>query len=327
MLVTDYNSVKFRWLSLAAILCVVLGHCHLDGGCLERVLIPVFAQWHVPWFFVLSGMFLHFSCERYSCSSLLLKKMKSLCMPYLIWCAWGILVLQQPWSGIDAEIGLTSAFPTGNVNLWYLHCLIVFTVVALILFGCVRHWGRKTIWGMAYCVFFVVCFCLKIWTLVGTPTSPFYFAAGFLLAPRLLSPRNGERSNWKLFSVVSLVAIFLRVMWFKAGATGAVEIGLRSACVVSMITAVWVGYDVLAQRQILKRFPEWLNVVFFVYCFHGPVLFWLRKWWIGLFGHGDLACDVGMLALWLIVSILSFSVGNIMRVCSPRIYHLLSGGR
>lgn len=126
--VSKHLSDKVRWISFVAILCVILGHCGMVS--------PFVVQWHVPWFFVVSGAFLHRSVAKYSLRGILFNKLRALVLPYLVWCAVGwffVGVVGGKQVSLLEWFGFTTIFPAGNPHLWYLHCLIVFVFASTLI--------------------------------------------------------------------------------------------------------------------------------------------------------------------------------------------------
>lgn len=316
MKISEYSSTKFKWISLMAILCVVFGHC-AQGQVMQR-LVPYFCYWHVPWFFFLSGMLLALSLTRYAVHELIGRKVGSLVIPYFVWTLLAWLLTGMRSENICQILGLSTAFPSGNPHLWYLHCLIVFCMTLLVL---EFFWRRLIRWGhliaiMCWGIFFGGAILLKFSVIFGTPTSPWYFLLGYVLAKNCLALEDGkEKRRWNLGFFLGAFVVFAAVKTFVILCPAYERNGLlRMVSVVAQIGVIWLGYDALFSRTKMC-FPKCLDVVFFVYCFHGMLLVWLS----GVsFMNGF---------LFAVTAIFSFVVANVMRRLGGKGYKVLTGGR
>ena len=319
MTISSYSSVKIRWISFVAIVCVVLGHCVSNNS----FVIGIFAQWHVPWFYLLSGFLLGVSLNRHGAKSCLVKRIMTLLLPYILWCCIGFLVVwgvQGELASLNDCLGLSSAFPVGNPHLWYLHCLIVFSFAVILLWWMlsgIANVQRVIVVICVYALAFGAAICGNIGTLIGTPTSPFYFIIGFAFSQVCAAKQSYHMPTAKWISVVTvLVAVSLRVLWFVVDWNGSMEQALRFACVLSQIVAIWFAADWILKPYFTEesKIPWLITPVFFVYCFHGFVL----KPLSAFTGGG-----------WLFVTtlVISFCVAWSLNRFLPLLYSLLTGHR
>ena len=177
-----------RWMSFFAIGCVVLGHCRMGSDAVQVGIFDSLCQWHVPFFYFISGMFLYVSLTNHAWGDVVHKRCKTLVVPYFLWCL--ISLLFKGRTGLSCSVDEAFAFcapsPVGNPHLWYLHCLIVFVIIAMLIwrtFGFLSYGVRRIVLGSVFAGLFVVFEYIGIKSLYGTPTSPFYFLSGFLVAP------------------------------------------------------------------------------------------------------------------------------------------------
>lgn len=286
-------------------------------------IIGIFAQWHVPWFYLLSGFMLSASLDRYGARACLAKRTRTLLLPYIIWCGIGFLVgscVRGENASLDGWLGLSSAFPIGNPHLWYLHCLIVFSFAVVLLWWMLSRMAnapRAIVVICAYVLVFGAAICGNIGTLIGTPTSPIYFIIGFAFSQVCATNQSYYMPTAKWFSVaVVFVAVLLRVLWFVVDWSGSMEQALRFACVLSEIVAIWFAADWVLKRCFTKesKIPWLITPVFFVYCFHGFVL----KPLSAVTGGG-----------WHFVAtlVISFCVAWSLNRFLPLLYLLLTGRR
>ena len=325
MKISDYVSGKVRVISFIAILCVVLGHCVVDNGLWGKLVLGVFAQWHVPWFYFLSGVMLVYSLERHSIKECLISKTRTLLIPYILWCTIGFIVgyIQGIKADLNNWLGLTIAFPRGNPHLWYLHCLIVFSFFSILVWGCLGRINgpcRLIVFGILYSCFFVIIEALGVVTVFGTPTSPLYFLLGIMLSQIALRHVSVHGRSVMAFYVSLVFAVILRGGWLWFDVHGMNEQLLRMVCVISQILVMWFGYDFFARRlkgeKGARTCPWYVNTVFFIYCFHGFLLKFIKTF----------LCD-NMILTFMLVFGVSLIVARILQRIMPRVYGLLTGGR
>ena len=324
---SQFYSSKIRFISFLAILSVALGHC--DGAAAFVNVKPFLSQWHVPWFFIMSGCFLYGSLNRHAVSVLLVKKVNALLIPYLMWCAIAAVLIVP--SGDDVGwrdyFGVATPFPVCNRHLWYLHVLIVFHFVSILLwtFACrvvTRLMSRKILFFVLYCVFYSLSIVCCASTLYGTPTSPFFFLAGFLVSKYVQGDciqlsRRGKILMTIFFGFVFIV--FRGVLFFEMS-PGLLAPVFRVVAIVAQILFLWFGYDLIITKPM--DIPWIITPVFFVYCSHGLILAWLRNSiWPNVRSVGEMMC--------LFTSCVSLSIllAAAMRRVTPSLYGLLTGGR
>lgn len=319
MKISEYISTKLRWISFLAILCVVFGHS-IHGN---RLVMSIAAQWHVPWFYIVSGAMLSYSLERHAMVHVMKTKLRTLLLPYIMWCSVGFVVVGVvggKTGSVNQWFGIATPFPIGNPHLWYLHCLIVFTFVAIVIrLVLSRLGGIANMYGaLVYVLIFAGAIASGISAVVGTPSSPFYFLIGLIAKRYLLSEVRKRMVVVLRFWISLFIAVALRVIWLNVSLSGSIEQSLRATCVIAQIAALWFGYDVVAEF-ILRRSeripsPLFLKFVFFVYCSHGFVLNAVKPY-CGQWGLFISTVAASLVEAWLV------------RRFMPKVYSLLTGCR
>ena len=190
MKIDSERSNIIHWISFFAIACVVLGHCRVGSDAVQNIIFDTFCQWHVPFFYLISGMFLSISLTNHSWKDIIQTRLRTLVVPYFLWCL--IPLLLKGKSGVscsvDEAFALTTSFPLGNPHLWYLHCLIIFVILATLIWRVLAflpEFSRRILWGVSFASIALFAEYFGVRTLYGTPTSPFYFLSGFIFAPLL----------------------------------------------------------------------------------------------------------------------------------------------
>lgn len=85
------HNKKIALISFMAMVCVVWWHCFC-GSQIERWFVPSFCVWSVPWFFFVSGVMFRRTVELKSYRKILSSKVRSLLIPYIVWCGIGSII-------------------------------------------------------------------------------------------------------------------------------------------------------------------------------------------------------------------------------------------
>ena len=328
----DWLSNKFRWLSLIATWAVVCIHSRTDRWAVgvddyaSRIETHVADLFHfaVPLFFVISGyMFVH-SYEKHGWGDLLRHKFRSLYVPMVIWSVLG-LVLCLPirvYSHHDVPTILEVCklplmlFRSESAHFWYVRALIVWFVAAPL----VAYVARRT-----WCAWLLMVSALLIPSdslaaRLHVPVAVVFF----LLGTQLVRVKCDRSAHWGVVgSLVCIVGLILSFLFKVQVSEHYFSVLLEPLFMVGLL---WCGYDVVDAKVHIGKFPEGLNVLFFVYCMHLMTLCWCGGIMRVVLGNSPAARVLGYFALgqtiWFDVW-----VANGMKRHLPRMYSLLSGGR
>lgn len=310
-----------------AMICVVWWHCYC-GSQIERWFIPGFCVWSVPWFFFLSGVLFCRTLDSKSNKVIILQKAWSLLVPYVIWCIIGAMItcFIRGWGG---GLGLlrfdcSKIHPWGNSALWYVRTLMIFMGIVML-----SDFINKRLLGNNRFVLFVLSIIFIALTSrfvvnLGLSSSGFYFILGMMLSGFVLT-KTVARKIAGLIGVLSLmVAIFLRILWFKSGydfvnARGSI---LANASVILLLTGLWFLFDFLPVKIVQSSFmAKFSCLTAFVYFMHYPINDYVKHIfaWISPDVMFALLCLLGPLT-YLIIALVVKRYFN-------KAYVLLSGGR
>jgi len=328
-------SNKFRWLGFIATWTVVCIHSNTikwdsqstDYGNSLQLLIADIFHFAVPLFFVISGYMFVGSYERRGWKQLLCSKFKSLYIPLVSWSILGVIACLpiRIYAKHDVPtFSQVSLLPlmvlrSEAVHFWYVRALVFIAILSPLVMACVK---RK------WMVFIIIVASLlipesSVLARYHIPVIAIYFSAGGVLA---ISGYKGS-----LFSPLSTWFLFLSCL-----------IGLLFANLVRMyisdhyyctlvqpalmIGCLWFGYDLLEFRGNVKKYPEWLKVMFPVYCMHIIVLCWVGGIIREVLGTSAIARVFGYFLLWFTFWV-DVCVANLIRRRLPNFYLILSGGR
>lgn len=338
--IDKYASFKISLVSFFAMCAVVSWHIGDDGGVLMRWLAPVITVWSVPWFFFVSGVFFVYSIQKVSLGRFMIVKVKSLVIPYVVWCVLGFVVLSL--MGVKLPLNVCAIFaldrlhPVGDHPMWYIRALIIIFTLAIPIWGLSIRFLRS---GVLQRVVFAISLAAIIIILekftridlhLGPGSSLYYFLFGVVFCNRIVKfPMvAGIVSQKRLFLglMLLLAAMLIRGIWFAMGYDYYKMGGtlVANASVIAFILALLVLMDsevaIDCGWKIFGRFTKYSS---FVYMSHWIFLGSL----IGMARKMRMAPDVVYVSFSLVMPFVFVSVGAVLRRCAPKVYYVLTGNR
>lgn len=316
-------------ISLLAMLCVIWWHCYCGSG-LERWFIPSFCVWSVPWFFFLSGVLFRKTLDTKSIGYVVLAKVKSLVVPYILWCVIGCAITVCISDGGGGG-GVFDAFcvsririhPWGNAALWYVRSLFIFMLITGSMhysFSMTPKFAR--VLAMPLMSIVLIAVCSQRLLNLGPGSSAFYFVLGYVMSAYIL---KGESANRMLFGILGIVlAIASRLIWFALGYdfvhNGLTWLGNLSSVgiIISMVCLIEYVPTKVSSSRIVQSCA---TLTAFVYFMHYPLN--------DLIKHCAKHIDSNLLFLILVVTapLLYLSIAYWVKNHANRVYNVLSGGR
>ena len=270
----------------------------------------------VSFFYLVSG---YFFARRFKYEPLLeiwkrefLKRLKTLGIPYLIWCAFGLR------SGdILCQFGITSHLPTANAPLWYVKYLLLFCFISPLTVHAIKL--------VAQTIYFLPVFLLVLIILPWMPLpmkfsfvlSFLMFSSGVGMAFKFTDTTHKKRveNKWNIVAVISAWIMFHVIHIMFAAKFEFIDWPFRVYSAMSLLILSWVITD----RFESIILPSFFNATFFVYCSHWLLLRYIHPFsafgTIGYFMNGVLAFTLCILI-----------AESLKRFANP-IYKILSGGR
>ena len=330
---SNYLSIKFKGLSFVAAICVVIIHCPLnERGNLSDIVILGFSQWAVPFFFLVAGYFHLRSLSKYTCIELIKRNVKSLIVPYLVWCVirmcigGNLAMICNPLSAF----GLTSVHPTANMTLWFIRMLIVFKIITILIHHiCLlmlrSERGKHILEIVVASSFFTIFILRRVEQMTGPSSCPVYFMIGYALAliPIDILDRKFVVYNRVLMLLLAVVLLLDSCILTVTGVYSSMI--LRNLLISVQIAALWLLYDSLFAKNAPVNIKRWMEPTFILFCSHGMILDVFKNIWSMAFGSGYR--DVAFLLFATVTPVLIISASLLIRNASPRVYCFLSGGR
>ena len=339
---TPLLSGKLRILSLLAIGCVVLQHASYGvstenaTGLLYRDLVSLgFADFPVPYFFIVSGFFF---MKKYSPTfkwygGELSKRLKTLALPYFIFCTLGILVYRSfSYEALLKDYGITDLLPVVG-SLWYVRTLFVLCVCSPLMIAVAELLARHR--TVRLCALFLLPFLLipRLPCQSSVIAPVVYFTFGIFLS-RFGACLVTVPLRRKLLGAMALLAILLPLKLAHSFAAPSAEPILRKAMIPGTLALVWFGYDwFYAHFPRLERglslIPDFIvRATFFIYCSESFIRLFLDKVLLVPCGcTGILRTPLGAVAWATLAIAFSLLLAGCLGKFAPQAYAVLSGGR
>lgn len=348
---TQYFSDKLRVMSFIAIINVLYIHSGFHSDEIEDMIVndnvqilisEMLGRCAVPLFYIISGylFFIKVPNGMKSILNKILKRMRTLLIPYLIGCLFFVIFLVvvevvpgtkrfmngsvMPMFSLPLEEILCSIFyDTGNgspcaFQLWFLRDLIIIVAISPLCFLCLKWLG----WWFVTFVF-ALTFC-------KVPYVPVYALFWFILGGQLSRSENMERRHGMCqilclitFVIVSLVQLIFPTLikW---------EL-LHIPIILLGIIGIWNLYNIIVGENFVliqhKCLATACQFTFFIYLFHEPTLNIVRKLIVVLLGKNEIGYLTSYILSPWIFTFFAVVAGLLFRKYFPKVYNLCTGRR
>lgn len=323
---------KIQMISFLAMLCVVWWHCYC-GSSIERWFIPCFCVWSVPWFFFLSGVLFRRTLNTKAYGIVIRLKVRSLLIPYIIWCCIGAIITYMIPSRVIVLDGVLDIFcisrrkihPWGNNALWYVRSLLIFMLLTIPI----DYINKKFFCNLRYVsqgILFALILVISHYLInLGPSSSGFYFVLGMTVSERMLGyKRDDTRKSTIVGLCFILAAALLRCIWFWIGYdfinSGGTALANVSVCF--LIAGLWYVADLIPDGLVKSNvICQFIPLTAFVYFMHYPINDWIKYRACGL------NSEFLFIALVACAPIAYLLFALIVKKYFVRVYSVLSGGR
>lgn len=306
-------------------------------------IMSIVAQIGVPLFFFISGLLFYRTVSKYNIMEKMLKRVKSLLLPYLIWNTFFFLLIlgmtHMPLIGSKMNMGelpielrfiLIGIIDSRLTPLWFVKDLMLFTLIAPIIYNMVRniYIGLAMLTGCIIAFFYMNL----------DYTSPLNWLPMYLQGA--IVGRHWYRDNSKLavnslntvlknhcqsIGLTVILAIVFLLLMTASIIKG--EEWLKIMVLVSPLV-IWILADTVLGNYIDQRFKVkwWMNYTFIIYCSHYFLLNCIQKL-AGIFIEPNV---VMLNCLYVITPLISVPlIIYVARFMSnyKNLYYCLSGGR
>lgn len=345
-MIDERLSGKIKVLSAIALFVVVLQHSSaavesvsVYGRIWRNVIAYGIADYPVSFFFLLSGFFLAQKINRGWYEKALVKRLRTLVVPYLLWCmiGWGVFGGFRSGRFLDV-IGITHHLPV-LASLWYVKILLILFLfsplfVTVIRFGQVLSRTRFVIWCAIYAIAAALCLFFNVPAQKTAVFSTLYFCLGILIGANPATFMTCSEISKFVLPGVMLGVMLLKLLGVYLW--NVPETFLRWFMVPICIYATWTMYDVFDGKFNLSRrargngvFAKIFSGTFFMYCAQDLIMKFFIVGIPSLQLHGlGYPTSVAMsFCLAMLVSVCAVVVLLLGRFLCPWLYRILSGGR
>ncbi len=321
-------STAITWLNLFLSILIVFLHVDFETTngtyVVLKKIVNVFADCAVPAFFCVSAYlaFRNYSFEKYI--SVLLRKIKTILLPYIVWSALGI-VYQECLSLLTTKTLIPFSldnllFCKFNEPLWFLRVLFGYVIASPIIFFVIKRKPLAIILmlGLILCNIFAYRFpyaSMLFWL-------PIYLFGAFCGANYKDVIENGNPAYLKGNQVAKIVVVLLLML----------AIGFGMVC---YDRDMYYLYRIFSGILIICCFfltswnhtpPSSLQNSFFTFCAHA-LLLGLKKVFLCIFDNNTLSLICGYIICVGAVWGATVLVAELLKKYFPKIHAILVGGR
>jgi fucose 4-O-acetylase-like acetyltransferase len=349
-------SLKISSLSFFLMLIVVLIHARTIEFDVESKGVVWFTQYYlnnlyevaVPSFFFISGYLFFLSFRNKSKIELsdfkdkLVKRLRTLLLPYVLWCIFWFLVMcfiqsipqfQSYFSSPLYEMNLKDLlyklfWEPLNYPFWFLRELILYTLLSPLLYLLLKY---LKVYGL------LLCFIASIFLPYVLIVDNFYIVKYFSLFFFLLGSYFSLFSLKLTFNIKTEVVIFMLLIWMSLAV---LELYIRAfmeveSWVITLINhlmillgciSCWLLYDVLDKKYDFQ-YKNIYAYGFFLYATHGILITLLIKAVLSFFELTRFGYLVLYGLSFLLVTSLCIGLGYIFKKIAPKLYFLSTGNR
>lgn len=308
--ISEQLSAKMANMAFFASMLVVLMHAMGRDAVVDGSLVAFFVRWvrnlltfsAVPYFFIAAGFFLAGHCGEFGWwRSELIKRVRTLLVPYLFWVVVGTLLYQGP---LLSGLGLTFG-PPKPTHIWFLRALMLLIIASPIV--CMMC--RKRIIGLGS---LLILFCGSI-ALSSNLFLPmlgvFCFSFGFYLR---LNPICVSASLYRISAIICAISLIPCSL-------------MGGGKVIVPLLALFVMWVIMPD----KRYPIGVtSLAFPIYLLHPFIYFALFRVerLLGFEGASGRYLHIH-LSFFIIAFLGSLGSGMVLKRYAPRVAGIIFGGR
>lgn len=350
-----HNTLKLKILSFILIIMVVFLHSYSISSVnsiseklatrgynsfLQHFLSEEITRIAVPLFFLISGFLFFFNLKGTKEEFLVKfkKRIKSLLVPYLFWSSIWILIYfcfqsfpqtQAFFAGKPVRnFTIFEFLNTLFINpipfqLWFLRDLMILVLISPLIYLLIKNFKYLPFlillvgWYLNVNYYFVVNEALLFFT-AGASIS--------LIKNKILELNFSAKDASFIFLWFAIVLIATILDYTNFENLTILNI-LHKTGILAGITAIWILYDLLANKNIEKdKVSEIYSFSFFIFVFHLPLITFVKKILFKM-GNSELIHFSIYLLAPIIVIIISIIAGYLLKKMARPFYEIITGGR
>lgn len=266
----------------------------------------------VPFFFLMSGFFFfkggNISEEKVNEN--IKKRVRSLCVPFLVWGIINTLILQL---SDPSRYGALDGFLF--THMWYVRDLMFFMLFTPII-ALLR---QKKIWLLYILLLMMIVFWEPVNNVFPSSEGCLFFLLGCVLSSHFL-----RRLELPIYLLIAFFLCWLFIpFYWKIGTT----IIWQKIYILTGVYLLWNMTAYIIEANNIKRLLKISPYCFFIYCAHLYLLKAIKVSVAKYFGDSNLASIVSFFLIPIIVIVFLYYGGILMKLHAPKIYALLTGYR
>lgn len=340
MNISTKQSNKIKILSFCSIIFVVWMHAYyLESErwpiiYFAQKFVALFADFAVPLFFIISGFLFFTNFNKVGGTanffiSKIKKRMRTLILPYVIWCTLFIAEIFIIGSFVDLNTDyfaycrqeswwnflLYVYFKPAAFHLWFVRDLFIVILCSPIIYLFIRY--------LPIYVQVIGLLLLGVFQFVPMVSwGLFWFTIGAMFS---INQREIFYFIKPKLAILCLIAFCVVVASFVIFDISLASNQYYAAPVILLgVIGIWKGSDCVCTFTSIKSI---LHYTFFVYCSHIPLLNIVKTIIHPRLLESSIGCTLGFLLSPIITISICLIAGKLLQSISPSVYRILSGGR
>lgn len=322
---------------------------------LHLILSPllVLANCGVPIFFIISGYLSKNTLQKYGYKNMLLKKIKTLLIPYIIWNVFYMLIefaghFVLPGAFADLTkgsvidllvniLGIPFIKPPIYNPLWFIRSLfLIFLILPIINYIVKNIWGEVTLIIISLILMFVNIPVFYNNGFFLNRSVPF-FIIGLLVAMNEEKIKSAYQKTYKYIIGVAGLAIVLTYIdgylyyLAKISLPNKFDAVYHIFDMVTICIMIFVIYMLVKMKRENDNFKRLLIYIsgysFMIYVLHGKVISILQVLSIKLLTQNILSIFLEILIFPVIAVVVNICIAYLCRKYIPKVYCFITGGR
>ena len=308
---------------------------------LRNLISQGFARTAVPLFFLISGylFFAGFAWSLKNYRKKIYSRVKTLLVPFLFWNVFTLILfvigqnhpeIQGYFSGNKEPISTYGVYDYFNAVLgierlpisyqfWFIRDLIIMVLLAPLMYVIIKNMPHLFFVGI-FVLWFIDCWPLYI---------PNVEAVAFFYAGAYFAKTNGSLYSLDRYGIVVMTSYFGVLLLDALTKLYEYNIYIHKTGVLIGVLYLLVLSKTLAEMRRVRVVLLWAGgCSFFVFCVHEPLLMIVKKITYKLLSPNS---DIVLFGLYIFVPILVIFISIIiyinMKIITPRLLHVISGGR
>lgn len=276
----------------------------------------------VPYFFIISGFFFlnrsYYSKKAYG--KMLMKKIKTLAMPFLIWNLTGVVFL---WIIAPEKVGsdfiscLTNLLQSNWYGpLWYVRDLLLM-MISIPIYNWIFIYNQRWVYILVLIITFYTWIPVSS-SLLSSEGLFFFFIGGYI-----------SKNDQILYRKLPILYIcFLLIIWIclSTEIISTSNTYLHKINTTLGITVFWLALDYLKTKTV-EKLLVYAEYSFLFYVMHAYIMKAIKQGIGHLFFGSDIAALVTYIVLPLLTATIIYHIGKLWKKVSLQSYKIAIGGR